>query len=200
MNRAIKRSKDSLLEEGSIYPILILYKKGEAMEVNEEEDKHKGIIFMKNSNSLEVISDAFIADDGETIHTSHIVFSYGDGVSEREINRATKLLTKKYKPDMVGFVMSCLYSNDVNEEGEAVPENPNVAHLIHSVFYIPEVKDGFVLFSPYVNRGELAHHKKKPSDGLSDAINYDISIFDSGWSSSEGKKVRPSISNPYPRR
>jgi len=192
----IKRSKDMLLEEGSIFPMLTMYKKGVAMNVDEDQTI-KGVVLIKNSSSYGIVSDDYIADDGETIYTSHIVFKYGDGVDERDINRASKALVRKHKPDMVGLVMSCLYT--INNDGTPIDINPDTSRLLHSVFYTPVSREGSVIFIPFVNRGELPIEKKKESDGISDAVNFDVSFFDSGWSSTVGKSVKPSIGNPYPR-
>jgi hypothetical protein len=197
MNRAVRRSKDTILEDGSVFPMLTLYKKGEPIVV-EEDDKLRGVIMIKNSESFEVVSKDFVAADGETIYTAHVLFKYGEGIDEKDINRAAKSLTRKHSPDMVGLVMSCLYTNN----GGSIPihSNPDTARLLHSVYYTPDAQEGQVIFIPFINRGELPVEQQKDSDGINDPIVYDVTFFDSGWTSSKGKSVRPSISNPYSKR
>jgi hypothetical protein len=197
MNRAINRTKDTLLEEGSCFPILTLYKKGSPIVV-EEDSSLRGVILIKNSDDFEVVSKDFIAEDGEEIHTSHIVFKYGEGVDEKDINRAAKALTRKYEPDMVGLVMSCLYTD--NGGDTPIHNNPDTTRLLHAVYYTKESKEGQVIFVPFINRGELPLEQQQASDGVNDPIVYDVTFVDSGWTTSNGKSVRPSINNPYSKR
>lgn len=55
------------------------------------------------------------------------------------------------------------------------------------------------IFVPYINRGKLPPGKRKPHNGIRDAVNYDVTFFESGWSPARGKSVPPPIQNPYRR-
>jgi len=192
MNRAVRRFKDTLLEEGSVFPVLILYKKGADMQV---QGDYPGVVLIQNSSKFDHMPNDFQACDGLWINISQIVFSYGDGIEEEQMNEVARELTKQHVPDMVGFLMSCLYTG--NSDGRSIYLNPDVTRLIHSVFYTPAQNDGKVLFMPYICRGELPLEKQRLANGINDAINYDVTFVDSGWSSSAGKSVKPSIENPY---
>lgn len=201
MNRAVRRAKDTLLQEGTLFPTLILYKQGSAFDADVEKiQKKEGVVHVVNSSNIRLnVSDDFITDEGEEIYTLFVLFKYDENTDERDINRVAKELTREYNPDMVGLVMACLYAEKKPSDPE-IYLNPEATRLLHSVFYRPGSEDGRAIFLPYVNRGELPLSEQTYNpDPQEDSVKYDMHFVESAWTPTSFADIRPSIENPYPR-
>jgi hypothetical protein len=194
MNRTIARQKDVLLQEGSLFPNLILFKKGEPIFVEEEDTK--GIILVHNSSPSDTLPQANYTDDGETIYVTNVIFEIGDDFTAKDIYRVTKDLVKKYHPDMVGFVMLRVYS-EYGQQGLPLHMDPDSVKILNSVFYTDKERDGMAMLVPYIFGGELPLDKKKPANGVHDNINYDITFIDSGWTTTKNNSIRSPFRNPF---
>lgn len=193
MTRAVEKSKEMIQQEGTLFPMLILYKKGKSLVVPQSE-KVKGIICIQNTEDVDNPSQDFITFDGEQVFTSHIIFKYGDGIDESHINRVAKKLTNKYNPDMVGLIMSCLYTT--SEKGNLpIHLDPDSDRVLHAVHYEKGTNAGRVINCPYVFRGEFSDEDK--IEELDKEINFDAVFMNSSWTSSEHCAIKPLLKNPF---
>jgi len=203
MNRAVRRAKDTLQYEGNLYPTVIFYKKGKSLDIDSKDiEKYKGIVYSLNSNEQDLpVSDDFTAEDGEEINTHFILFRYDDKFNESYIDKATRYLTKKYQPDMVGLVMACLYV-EPNKNNMDIQINPDATKLLHSVYFSSNSSNGRTIFIPYISRGKFPINEQHyiGDEVTGETAKYDMIFVDSAWVPTKFVDIRPSISNPYKGR
>ena len=195
INRFITRAKDTLLQEGAYYPTLALYSKGSPIEILEGTEDIPDSLLVQNTLNKSV-SDDFIAEDGQLIYVSFVVFSFEKDETIESINRAAEMLVEKYKPDMTCFVIPVLFS--AKSDGTPVELNPESVRALHGVYYTKQVKDNGAILINYVNRGELAEDLKE-IDPLGDSVNYDITFVESAWVPVSKYPVKPVLSDPFKR-
>jgi hypothetical protein len=185
----LNRLQKFVEEEGYIYPILILLKKGEPF--GEVEYQHPTVV---NIETVDVVP----AGD-ETIYRLNVGMKMENLEDDKQIPKIAQDLVKITNADAIGIVIGCVYREipvgDEPEE-EEIYRDPDSIKILNHCYYLKEDPQCFMRMIPYVNRGPV----KKP-DGFLDTGSkgpYEVLFVNFPWMKpTQYNKAK--LSDPYER-
>lgn len=135
-------------EEGFIYPVLILLKKGEPFE--EIEYKNPTVLHIEKADSV------FNGD----IHRLNVSLRMETLEDDSNLPRIAKDLVRITNADAVGIVMGCVYreipvGKNTGDDGE-IYRDPDSIRILNHCYYLKSDPNCYMRMIPYVNRGPVA--------------------------------------------
>jgi hypothetical protein len=190
LNRCIKNSQVFYKEEGVLFPMLIVLRKGEEFNIN---IINKSITYIKNSkdesDTNTVDPPEYYTESGEKISVSFVVFKRGSVKDDNNLALVAKQIVKDYDPDAIGLI-TAVSSKEPTGDIKSI-------NILYTAAFIKNQEIVLRSFIPFTNEGELPEDKKETIliEGDMKTINYGMTFIDTAWTSE--RLYTHFLTNPY---
>jgi len=190
LNRCIKNSQVFYKEEGVLFPMLIVLRKGKEFNIN---IVNKSITYIKNSkdesDTNTIDPPEYYTESGQKISVSFVVFKRGSVKDDNNLALVAKQIVKDYDPDAIGLI-TAVSSKEPTGDIKSI-------NILYTAAFIKNQEIVLRSFIPFTNEGELPEDKKETIliEGDMKTINYGMTFIDTAWTSE--RLYTHFLTNPY---